>query len=268
MSDTTTYQAYKTHELFGAEAKFPLLLACDHASAHIPAELNALGVAPEHLTDHIAWDIGAGAVALELGQLLSVPVIEACHSRLVVDCNRNLDDPSAFPAVSDEVPVPGNAGLSAEERQSRANAFYWPYHHGVRDQLRQLEKLVSAPALIAVHSFTPEMNGFMRPWHLGALWDKDNRIAAPLMEHFESHPDILIGDNEPYSGRHPADFTLDHHAEAEGLPHLGLEIRQDLISDKAGVKYWADILAEALTPILTNPDLYTHRAGDLGRQEG
>lgn len=268
MTDKTAYTAYQTHELFEAEAQFPLLLACDHASAHIPAELNNLGVAEARLNEHIAWDIGAGAVAKELGRLLRVPVVEACHSRLVVDCNRNLDDPSAFPAVSDGVSVPGNADLSAEERQARANAFYWPYHHGVRDQLRKLERMAAAPALIGVHSFTPHMDGFNRPWHLGALWDKDNRIAVPFIRHFEDCPDIVIGDNEPYSGRHPADFTLDHHAEAEGLPHLGLEIRQDLISNDEGVARWSVVIADALRPILANPDLYTLRAGDMGITEG
>ena len=146
---------------------------------------------------------------------------------------------------------------------ARADAFYWPYHHAVRDQLRRLESLATAPALIAIHSFTPEMDSFRRPWHLGALWDKDDRIALPFLEHFESREDIVVGNNEPYSGRHPADFTLDHHAEAEGLPHLGIEVRQDLISDVQGVERWAQVLAEALTPILGQADLYTHRAGDL-----
>ena len=256
------YSQYDTHTLLDCEPRLPVLLGCDHASAHIPAELGNLGMAPEHLEDHIALDIGAGAVATELGKLLNVPVVLGAHSRLVVDCNRNLDDPTAFPEWSDGVCVPGNHGIAVAEREARANAFYWPYHHAVRDQLRKLEQLAPAPALLAIHSFTPEMNGSRRPWHLGALWDKDDRIALPFMQYFSEHTDVVVGNNEPYSGRHPADFTLDHHAEAEGLPHLGIEIRQDLIDSDAGVKHWAAVLATALLPVLEPEALFTHRAGD------
>lgn len=257
------YSQYDTHVLLDRPARLPVLLACDHASAHIPQELNNLGVDAQHLDDHIALDIGAGAVAAQLGVLLDVPVVLGAHSRLVVDCNRTLDDPTAFPSVSDGVVVPGNQSIDAAEREARANAFYWPYHHAVRDQLRKLESLAAAPALLAIHSFTPEMNGVQRPWHLGALWDKDDRIALPFMRHFENHPDVVVGDNEPYSGRHPADFTIDHHAEAEGLPHLAIEIRQDLIGTEAGVRHWASVLAQALQPILAEEALFALRAGQM-----
>ena len=101
----------------------------------------------------------------------------------------------------------------------------------------------------------------MRPWHIGALWDKDNRISAPFMKYFGHEKGIMVGDNEPYSGRHKADFTLDHHAEAEGLPHVGIEIRQDLVTVPGGVDEWAGILAGALRGILADSTLYTHRAG-------
>ena len=258
---TTRYSQYDTHVLLDCEAQYPVLLGCDHASAHIPQELDNLGLSETQLAEHIAWDIGAGPVARELGVLLNVPVVLGAHSRLVVDCNRNLDDPTAFPAESDGVSVPGNQAIDTDERETRANAFYWPYHHAVRDALRRLERLAPAPALLAVHSFTPQMNGSQRPWHLGALWDKDDRIALPFIEHFREHTDVVVGNNEPYSGRHPADFTLDHHAEAEGLPHLGIEIRQDLIDTDAGAKHWAAILAAALIPILEHEPLFTHRAG-------
>ena len=255
------FTQYDSHMLVECEAQFPVLLVCDHASAHIPSELHNLGVAKQYLQEHIVWDIGAGNIACELGRQLNVPVLLANHSRLVIDCNRNLDDPTAFPAVSDGVSVPGNRDLDAAEREERANTFYWPYHHAVRDELCKLEQLASAPALIAIHSFTPSLDGVQRPWHLGALWDKDDRIAAPFIRHLRELDGVLIGDNEPYSGRHPADFTLDHHAEAEGLPHLGIEIRQDLIDTTAGVRRWAGVLTGALMPILGAEVLYTHRAG-------
>lgn len=252
---------HDTHVLWECEARYPVLLVCDHASNRIPAELHDLGLTANELATHIAWDIGAARVSKLLAEALQVPVVQASTSRLVVDCNRRLDDPSAFPASSGGVAVPGNQHLTEDDRLARAERFYWPYHHAIRDQVRELETLAAAPAIIAIHSFTPELNGVPRPWHLGALWDKDSRIAQPFLEGFGRQSDIVVGDNEPYSGRHPADFTLDHHAEAEGLPHLGIEVRQELIADEAGARRWTEVLVGALRPILEDRDLYTHRAG-------
>ncbi len=250
---------HDTHVLWECDAQLPLLLVCDHASNTIPPDLDQLGMSAELLATHIGWDIGAAAVSKSLALALQVPVVQASNSRLVVDCNRRLDDPTAFPQTSDGIPVPGNQGLTEQQRQQRAERFYWPYHHAIRDQVQMLERLAPAPAIIAVHSFTPALNGVQRPWHIGALWDKDSRIAQPFMRALNERGDIVVGDNEPYSGRHPADFTLDHHAEAEGLPHLGIEVRQELISDAAGAEHWAAILLQALRPVLDNRDLYTHR---------
>ena len=113
------------------------------------------------------------------------------------------------------------------------------------------------PAFISIHSFTPEMAGKERPWHIGLLWDKDPRIPLPLMDILRAHPDgFNVGDNEPYSGKHPADYTIDHHAEAAGLPHVSIEIRQDLVNTEEGAERWATVLDEALRPILANPGLY------------
>lgn len=260
-TDIHTCTEHDTHVLWECDARLPVLLVCDHASHAIPAELSDLGMARDLIETHIGWDIGAARVSKILGEWLHVPVVQAATSRLVVDCNRRLDDPSAFPQTSDGVTVPGNAPLDDEAKAERAERFYWSYHHAVRDQVRGLEALAAAPAIIALHSFTPVMAGEQRPWHIGALWDKDSRIAQPFMAALRNRSDIIVGDNEPYSGRHPADFTLDHHAEAEGLPHLGIEVRQDLIADEEGAQLWAAILAEALRPVLEEPTLYTHRTG-------
>jgi len=262
---TVTHQCveHDTHVLLLCEPQVPVLIVCDHASRSIPANLNNLGLSEAQLLTHIAWDIGAGDVARKLGSMLGVPVVLASNSRLVVDCNRTLDDPTAFPVISDGVPVPGNVALTAADREARANAFYWPYHHAIRDQLGALEKHAPAPAIVAIHSFTPELAGIQRPWHVGALWDKDSRIAAPFMRALRERPHIMVGDNEPYSGKHPADFTLDHHAEAEGLPHLGIEIRQELIAIDSGAQYWANVLYEVLQTIFQDTALFTHRAGQV-----
>jgi len=238
----------------------PALVVCDHASHTLPPEFKGLGLTLQQRLTHIGWDIGAGAVAQQLAAGLGVPLIMAAHSRLLVDCNRRLDDVTVFPEFSDGTLIPGNRGLRRADRAARASAFYWPYHHAIRDMLTELEALAAAPAVVAVHSFTPELQGQLRPWHVGVLWDKDSRIAAELIRRLRGRGDLVVGDNEPYSGRHPADFTLDHHAEAEGRPHVGIEIRQDLLAQPAGIAQWSEILLHALRPILADPQLYTHRS--------
>jgi predicted N-formylglutamate amidohydrolase len=251
----------QAYELLDVAPSVPVLIVCDHASRRIPESLGDLGVPSEYLHEHIAWDIGAGAVARSLSAILQLPAVLAGYSRLLVDCNRNLDDPSAFPEISDGIPVPGNQALSQPERQQRADAFYWPYHHAIRDRIRVLESLAPAPALLAVHSFTPALSGVSRPWHFGVMWDKDPRLASTLIQNLAAMEGIVVGDNQPYSGRHPADFTIDHHAEVEGLPHAGIEVRQDLVQTEAGVAEWSERLAQALAPILEDWSLYTNRAG-------
>jgi predicted N-formylglutamate amidohydrolase len=239
------------------EPSWPVLLVCDHASDRIPASLNALGVSPADLTTHLGLDIGAANVTRFLSDRLQLPAVMAGYSRLVVDCNRRLDDPSAFSTGAGEAQVPGNLDLTHADREARANTMYWPYHHAIRDRLAALEAIAPAPALVTIHSFTPVLTGRTRPWHFGVLWDSDPRIPQPLIEALRDIPDIMVGDNEPYSGKDPHDFTIDHHGEAEGLPHVSIEIRQDLIDTDDGVKKWGGRLAEALAPILDHPELYT-----------
>lgn len=248
-------------ELIERAPQRPVLLVCDHASARIPGRLGTLGLPPSALADHIALDIGAAALTRLLSERLGLPAVLGAYSRLVIDCNRRLDDPTAFPEVSDGYQVPGNEDLTVADRELRAESLYWPYHHQVRDGLAALEAEAAAPALIAIHSFTPTFGGQPRPWQVGVLWDKDPRVPAPLMAGLAADPELCVGDNQPYSGRHPADFTIDHHAEAEGLPHVSIEVRQDLITTLDGAEEWADRLAAVLTPILDDPALYTHWTG-------
>jgi len=248
-------------EVLEVKPSMPVLLVCDHASRRIPDSLQSLGVDEQHLSTHVAWDIGAADVTRHLSRVLRVPAVLAGYSRLVVDCNRRLDSSTAFPETSDGVVVPGNLKLDRNERQCRAEALYWPYHHAVRDQLAALESMAPAPAMVAIHSFTPVYGDSARPWHIGILWDTDPRISKPLLDSLREQTEYHVGDNEPYSGKHPHDFTIDHHAEAGGLPNVSLEIRQDLIDTEAGVLQWVDILKEALLPILSDQELYSHWSG-------
>jgi predicted N-formylglutamate amidohydrolase len=230
----------------------PALLVCDHASRRIPRALHGLGL-PEHATrEHIGWDIGAADVVRQLVLLLDVPAVLAGYSRLVIDCNRHLHDPSSIVAQSDGVVVPGNRAVSAAERERRAASLFRPYHGAIEAQLRRIEARGGTPVVIAVHSFTPVMKQFVRPWHCGILWDADDRLARPLIAALRAEPGLVVGDNEPYSGREPAGFTVDWHAGRPGWPHVGIEIRQDLIAHADGVAEWSRRLARVLEPLLAD----------------
>lgn len=238
-----------------AAAEPRCLLVADHASNRVPAALDNLGLSAATLQSHLAWDIGTDALVRALAECMSLPAIVANYSRLVVDCNRAVEDPSAFLTFSDGVEIQANCGLSAAWRRKRLTAVYWPYHQAVEKELLRQEKWVERAALISIHSFTPVFDGKKRHWDCGVLWDKDPRIAVPLMAGLASEG-LTVGDNEPYSGRSSADYTVDTHAEAIGRAHVAIEVRQDQISSVAGVAIWADRLSRVLKPVLENQILY------------
>lgn len=234
-----------------AEGAAPLLLVCDHASRAFPAALGRLGVAEAALDRHIAWDIGAAEVTRRLARLLDAPALLGGYSRLVIDLNRGLDQRSLIPEVSDGVAIPGNRALSAAEREARIEALHRPWHRAVASEMRRLTaRHGKPPILLGVHSCTPVMDGFVRPWQVGVLWDGDDAVARPLMAALAAPGDLRVGDNEPYSGRDRDGGTLEIHAMDAGLPCASLEIRQDLISDAAGCAAWAERLAAALAGLV------------------
>ncbi|MGB5738793.1 MAG: N-formylglutamate amidohydrolase, partial [Woeseia sp.] len=212
------------------------------------AALGSMGLDPAALRCHLAWDIGAGALTETLAQRLGATAVLCNYSRLVVDCNRQLLDPQAFLEFGDGVIIHGNRALNEEQKKARATEIFWPYHAAIDKQIKRLTAAGITPIILAIHSFTPVMNGVSRPWEIGILWDKDPAV-----------PDILIpalrvagfnvGDNEPYSGRAPQDFTIDNHAENAGLPHSGIEVRQDLIARSAGVLRIADVFEATLKTV-------------------
>jgi len=164
-------------EHVNAEGKAPVLITCDHASRRVPKALRNLGVDAESLKLHIGWDIGAADVARGLARRLDAPAVLAGYSRLVIDCNRDLDDPTSMPAASDGVPVPGNQDLSPPTKAQRVEALFRPYHRAIETVLDGFAQRGVHPAILSIHSFTPVMNGVDRPWHIGILWDKDPRMA-------------------------------------------------------------------------------------------
>ena len=237
--------------------RFPAVLACDHASRAIPRALGTLGLLEAQLARHIAWDLGAGALALELARRLQLPVVRGGYSRLVVDCNRRLDDPSSIAELSDGDRIPGNLALSPADRERRAREIFAPYHATLAAALDQAGAATGmVPALLAIHSFTDVFGGCARPWHCGILWDRDPRLAVPLLTALRAEPGLVVGDNEPYSGRHPSDYTVDTHGERPGRPHVCIEVRQDLLATPAGISAWADRLARAFEALLADPGLY------------
>lgn len=243
--------------ILNPEGKARVLLVGDHASNLIPRALRQLGLADEVLEQHVAYDIGSAKLLAHLSEHLDAPAVRAGYSRLVIDLNRSLEDATAIPELSDNILIPGNRGLSREDRDARIHSFYVPYRAAIDQMLHGFRARGIVPALIAIHSFTPVMAGFERPWHFGMLWDKDPRIPLRLMKNLRQHPSRPnVGDNQPYSGKHPADYTIDHHAEAAGLPHVSIEVRQDLVDTEEGAEEWATVLHDCLRGILADDDLY------------
>lgn len=230
------------------ESDKPLLLACDHASRRFPRALGNLGVDPAVRRSHLACDIGAGALTTLLAERLTATAVLQNYSRLVIDCNRQLLDPAAFLEFGDGVVISGNRNLHASDKEIRAREIYHPYHQAIENEITRLSQGGAKPSLLAIHSFTPVMNGISRAWQIGILWDKDERISDPMIEALRK-TELTVGDNEPYSGKAPQDYTIDHHAEAKGLPHVGIEIRQDMIDDDEGVAEMAAILFPVIEDI-------------------
>ncbi|MEO5337504.1 MAG: N-formylglutamate amidohydrolase [Magnetospirillum sp. WYHS-4] len=222
----------------------PFLLIADHAGNRVPLALGDLGLAEAEFSRHIGYDIGAAAVVRRMALRLQAPRVLSAYSRLVVDCNRDPADPTCIPAISDGVPIPGNRHLSVRQRALRLAAIHEPYHRAVAARLGLFREAGTVPWLLSVHSFTPSLGGVVRPWDAGVLWNRDLRLAAPLMARLCA-AGLTVGDNEPYSGRGVA-YTIDRHAVPAGLPHGTVEIRQDHLESKAGIDRWADLLAGIL----------------------
>ena len=228
-----------------------MLLTCDHASHRVPKSLGTLGLEFSDLKRHIGWDAGAANVTLRLSERFDAPAILSGYSRLVIDCNRMPGSETSIPTVSDNTPIPGNADLTAYDAARRVDAFFQPYHNAISSVLNGIRRRGATPVFVAIHSFTPRLNGFARPWHFGVLWDEDPRIARPLIVALSSNPGIAVGDNEPYSARDHFDFSQEFHASSAGLPSALVEIRADLLRDNGGVALYADLLGNALEYAVT-----------------
>jgi predicted N-formylglutamate amidohydrolase len=245
-------------EVHNAAGGAPVLLLCDHATRFVPRALNSLGLSEAELSRHVAWDIGIAEVTRDLARRLDAPAVLSHFSRLVIDPNRALDDPTLIPQLSDGVIVPGNRDLPEAARRVRFTTFHQAYHEAIRQRLDAMAARGPAPAVISMHSFTPVMKGLERPWEICVLWNRDSRLPAPLMATLRAQG-LTVGDNEPYSGRDNHGYTLHVHAEPRGFANVLIEVRQDLIDTHHGAAEWAERLHRALGSALSDPAVHEAR---------
>ncbi|MEM6748812.1 MAG: N-formylglutamate amidohydrolase [Pseudomonadota bacterium] len=232
-----------------------MIILADHAENTLPPGYGTLGLPPGEFARHIAYDIGVKSLCEQLRRRLNASLVMSRFSRLLIDPNRGLEDPTLIMRLSDGAVVPSNAAHSLAERQHRIDAYYRPYDTAIARMIeRETARLGAPPILLSIHSFTPLWRGRARPWHAGILWDRDPRFALPLIERLRDDKTLIVGDNEPYSGELEGD-TMNRHGTLKGIPHALLEIRQDLIADEAGIDAWADRLVPLIDEILDKADL-------------
>jgi predicted N-formylglutamate amidohydrolase len=226
-----------------------LILLCDHAGNALPTGYGTLGLPPDQLKRHIAYDIGAAAVTRALAAARDVPAVMTRYSRLLIDPNRGRDDPTLIMRLSDGAVVPGNRKLDAAERDKRLSHYYEPYHRAIDAAIDRFLADGITPILLSIHSFTESWKEFARPWHVGVLWGDDARLARPLIEALYAEGDLIVGENEPYAGQLIGDCLWRHGAE-RGLANAIVEIRQDLIRDAAGQEAWGQRMGRIVERIL------------------
>jgi predicted N-formylglutamate amidohydrolase len=228
----------------------PVLLLCEHASSHIPDQYEDLGLRAQDRLSHAAWDPGARAVALQLSRALDAPLVASRVSRLVYDCNRPPEAPSAMPEISERIEVPGNRDLSAAQREARAQAIYVPFCEAVSDVIEARKSRGQPTILVTMHSFTPIFHGRRRAVEIGILHDEDSRLADAMLATQGALPHRVVRRNEPYGPADGVTHSLKLHGVANGLPNVMIEIRNDLVSTPAEEEIMADEILRLLTPAL------------------
>lgn len=245
-------------EIVNPDGATPLLLVADHASNAFPAHMDHLGLDQRVLDLHVAYDIGTRAITKRMAQRLDCPAVLAGYSRLLIDPNRQPGHPQSIPPLSDAIAIPGNQDLSEAAQTARVESFFTPYHHAITETLAHVWRHGPAPAFFSVHSFTPSIDGEDRIWDISVLWNRDPRIAVPLIDILRNHDHLTVGDNEPYSGKQLA-YTLNRHGAAGGLANCAIEIRQDHCESEQQLDLWADMLSAALKEIMNDPEVHQVR---------
>tara|TARA_B100000767_G_scaffold273643_1_gene304394 strand:+ start:920 stop:1702 length:783 start_codon:yes stop_codon:yes gene_type:complete len=235
------------------------LVICDHASNYIPENYRNLGLPRDTLDTHIAYDIGAKELASNISTSLQCPLVMSDFSRLLIDPNRGVDDPTLIMKISDGNIIAGNKNISflfnCEEKKKRIDNYYNLYHKKISEIIKRSIKNKIFPSIISIHSFTPLFSGKKRKTELGILWDKDNRLPDIFFKYLKDETNLIIGDNEPYVGYLKND-SLYQHATSEGLSNILIEVRQDLINDTKSQKKIAQIISKPLLKNINNSSLF------------
>jgi predicted N-formylglutamate amidohydrolase len=243
-----------SYEILAGRSDLGLLLICDHAVNAFPPGYGTLGLPASELERHIAYDIGACAVTRRLAQSLDAPAISTRFSRLLIDVNRGLDDPTLIMRLSDGTVVPANRRIDEAEHDLRVSKYYEPYHQAIDSIVEQCTAAGVPPVLLSIHSFTERWKDEPRPWHAAILWDRDHRFALPLLEALRAEAGMVVGENEPYDGKLAGDCMW-QHGTRRGLAHTILEVRQDLIRTEAGQAAWAERISTAVSTVFARPEL-------------
>jgi predicted N-formylglutamate amidohydrolase len=230
----------------GRQRRSNFVVVVDHANRRIPRRLGDLGLAASELQRHIAWDIGALAVARHVAAALDATLVAQNYSRLVIDCNRDPKVASSIPTVGESIEIPGNIGLDEQQVAARRREIFDPYHDHLRALLDERLAAGRPTFLVSQHSMTNIFRGVRREMHAAILYNRDRRFAGLVLDMLRREPELHVADNEPYFVSDATDYTIPHHAEARGLPHVEIEIRQDLLRDDAGQLEWATRIVRAL----------------------
>ncbi len=222
------------------------VIVVDHASPRIPHRLENLGLPESQLRRHIAWDIGALAVAQRIAETLDAPLVAQNYSRLVIDCNRDPRVATSIPVMSESTEIPGNSALTQAQRLARRREIFDPYHERIRMLLDERAAAGHPTILVAQHSMTDVFKGVRREMHAAVLYNRDRRFARQVLDGLRREPGLIIGDNQPYFVSDETDYTIPRHGEARGLPHVEIEIRQDLLLTDAGQQEWAARITRVL----------------------
>ncbi|MBN9217325.1 MAG: N-formylglutamate amidohydrolase [Mesorhizobium sp.] len=233
-------------EALNEHGRSDIVLLCEHASNHMPAEYGRLGLDAAHLQRHIAWDIGAAEVTRLLSARLDAAAFLSGYSRLLIDLNRPLGSAGSIPVLSEATEIPGNSGIDPAERNRRAEIMFSPFHDRVAAHLDRRIAENRPTRIVTIHSFTPVFLGVARPWHAGILHDHAVGLAEAILSGLRTDPELNVAANVPYVISRDADYAVPIHGDDRGIPAVLIEIRQDLLANRAGIEEWADRLAAAL----------------------
>ena len=232
-----------------------IIILCDHASNYIPKTYKNLGLKLSDVNKHIGWDIGALKVAKKISKNINCSLIHSCFSRLLIDCNRSLKSQGAFVKKSEDITIPGNKNVSKKEKLLRAKKYYSPYHDQINKIIKKKLNDKIVPILVSIHSFTPIYFGKSRPWHIGLLQRKDQRLSSIFTKEIKKNKKIVLGINQPYKLDLAGDFTIPFFSESYGLPHVLIEIRQDLLIKNKSINFWSNLISNILNKNYNNDKL-------------